>query len=276
MSGWNKPTSDQPAVKKGGAKAPSALKGIVAGLAIVVPLAVLLVWIFARSGEQSQGTKRTVRDTIENVGKGAKGERVARPETVPDDHRRQRRQSNETASGDALSNRNVTVSDETPGTSQKQRYESDGIDSTDQLLGMAASLAEGQTVPPMPIPDEIDKDTFLKRLREPIKIFETDNENVVHLKENMMLMREEMAKALENGEGSISQILRDHEKLMNDNNKIRNDAIAELKAIRETGDEEGAKKYLMTINLALQQMGIREMEMPMTDREIEESEDNKP
>ena len=45
--------------------------------------------------------------------------------------------------------------------------------------------------------------------------------------------------------------------------------MAELKQILDSGDIDGAKEYKRKINVALQQMGIAELSIPVTDAERE-------
>ena len=55
-SGWNRPTSNQPTAKKGGAKAPSMMKGIIVGAVAVV---VGIVCIFAFSGKSEKPVEKS-------------------------------------------------------------------------------------------------------------------------------------------------------------------------------------------------------------------------
>ena len=53
--GWNRSTANQPTVKKGGAKAPSAIKGIIVG-AIAVAVGVACILMFS-GGENAPKAK---------------------------------------------------------------------------------------------------------------------------------------------------------------------------------------------------------------------------
>ena len=55
--------------------------------------------------------------------------------------------------------------------------------------------------------------------------------------------------------------MRDHA-TFNENVKLRNEAMAELREILRGGDEDGAQKYLETMNIAFRNLGIDELTMP--------------
>lgn len=65
--GWNRSTANQPTVKKDGAKAPSALKGIVAGLVVVCVLGGLCLWMFSGSEEAPKSKPDKERGRIKAV-----------------------------------------------------------------------------------------------------------------------------------------------------------------------------------------------------------------
>ena len=152
----------------------------------------------------------------------------------------------------------------------KEPRRESNVTGTDQLLSMASALAAGQSVPPLPISKDLDRE-FIDSLRKPIVVFDEDSEQTKRIKENMMQMREEMARMMEEGGGSVSQILREHEKIANENIAIHREAMAELRRICEESDEEEAEKYLKAMNSAFREMGIRQLEMPSVDADGETS-----
>ena len=136
--------------------------------------------------------------------------------------------------------------------------------SSDQLLAMALSSGDG-SMPPMPIGKNAEAE-FLASLKKEVVILDTDDEQTRKLKEAVKATRDEMKRLIDGGM-SVEQVLREHQDLANENAKIRDNATAELRQIVESGDIESAKKYKRKINIALQQMGISELTLPVTDEE---------
>lgn len=83
--------------------------------------------------------------------------------------------------------------------------------------------------------------------------------------------RETIKERMDAGETFV-EIMEDHRNLFNDNQKIRNKAYNEWQAILRSGDEDGAKRYLEVMNLALSQMGIDALDAneDVSDDETEE------
>lgn len=65
-SGWNRPASNQPSVKKGGAKAPSAMKGVIVG-AVAVLIGVVCLWLFSGGEDAPKAKPEKDRGRIEEV-----------------------------------------------------------------------------------------------------------------------------------------------------------------------------------------------------------------
>lgn len=158
--------------------------------------------------------------------------------------------------------------------SAKPKREEDNVTAVDQLLLMAADLSEGKSVPPMPIGGPGMTKAFIDSLSKPIKVLESDSERTKEIKALMSEMRQQMIDAIKDG-ASVEEVLRDHEYQNNENNKIRNKALKEIKELREQGQEDDASVYLQAMNQAFSQMGIATIELPKTDAEQDqEIEDN--
>lgn len=136
---------------------------------------------------------------------------------------------------------------------------------SDQILAMVAQIAEGKSVPPMPIDKNFERE-FFESLKQPIVIDDDDSERVKALKELVRTLRKELLARAENGE-SVHAVLKDYERRMAEDYKTRRELQQEARQILESGDREGAKNFVTKMNSALQQMGIKEIEMPMTAEE---------
>jgi hypothetical protein len=136
---------------------------------------------------------------------------------------------------------------------------------SDQVLAMIASDDGMGSAPPIPISRDIESE-FRQSLKQEIKILETDDEKTRQLKEAVIAARAEMKKMIDSGM-TVSQVLAEYQKLANENAEVRNKAMLELKEIMDSGDIKGAVEYKRKINIALQQMGIAELSIPVTEEE---------
>ena len=137
---------------------------------------------------------------------------------------------------------------------------------SDQLLAMAmGGRSDGLGAPP-PMPGGVSNEAFLESLKKEIVINDDDSEAVRELKQKVIDARAEVLEMVKEG-SSLDDILAEHHKLAMENDEIRRECQQELKRLVDSGDMEGAQKYRDTMSLALSQMGIAELRMPMTDEE---------
>jgi len=136
---------------------------------------------------------------------------------------------------------------------------------SDQVLAMIASADASGSLPPLPISRDIEAE-FLASLKQEIVILDTDDEKTRAIKQAVKESREELKRLVDSGM-TVAQVLAEHQHLASENARVRNDAMLELRQLIESGDIEGAKEYKRKINIALQQMGIAEMTIPVTDEE---------
>ena len=136
---------------------------------------------------------------------------------------------------------------------------------SDQVLAMIASADASGDMPPLPISHDIEAE-FLKSLKQEIVILDTDDEKTRELKLAVKETREQLKQLIASGK-TVAEVLAEHQQLAGENAKVRNNAMMELKQLVESGDIEGAKEYKRKINVALQQMGIAELSIPVTDEE---------
>ena len=131
---------------------------------------------------------------------------------------------------------------------------------SDQMLAMAVRASRDSETPPMPLSPLLESD-FLESLKKPIVIKEDDSDEVKQLKRDVTQAREDMMNMMSKGM-TVQQALEEHFKIANENVGIRNKAVAELRSILESGDEEGAAKYMEAVNATLEKMGIMKLELP--------------
>ena len=131
---------------------------------------------------------------------------------------------------------------------------------SDQILAMVATSSGD--VPPIPFSDDMERQ-FLASLDSPVVISDTDPENIRVLKQAVIDMRAEVKQMMAQGQ-TLRQILSEHQQLSRQNAEIRRKALVELKGIIDSGDMEGAAEYKRKINVALEQMGISRLNVPVT------------
>lgn len=251
---WNRPAATPQNEQKKPSAKPTLKHGIIAGAAVVV-LGLAALWIFSggdatpkAKGEKKTGTIKEVKSA-----KGAHSEKVAfrgseaGERTVVDAVTQTKAPTNE-VSGEALP----------PPTFKKI---------TDQHLVMLLNPNSGPIPPFPPGVDVIPDKEFLESLKTPIIINDDDPENVKALKEKMIVARQEVKEAIDSGM-SFGQVLNEYRDNFNENLKIQGQIREELDKIIESGDLAEARKYRTVMNLALQQMGIGEVDTPITEEEI--------
>ena len=134
---------------------------------------------------------------------------------------------------------------------------------TDQAIAMALiGEASGHSMPPIPVSSNADEE-FRKSLEKDIVIDDADSDETRRIKLAVKGARENILEMMNNGM-KFAEIIQDHQKEVNDNVSIRNGVIKDVKQFLAEGDREAAEKYLFKVNIALQQMGIEEVSMPLT------------
>lgn len=161
-------------------------------------------------------------------------------------------------------------------TAATEKKKSVFVNGTDQLIAMATGVPEGCTIPPLPNMTPADTDRFIETLKKPIKIDEKDSDAVKAAKERVQQVREQIAQWMQEEPGKeLGAILNEHRDDFNYTTELHNEVKKGLQEYLDANDTEGAKHYLTTMNLALQQAGVPEVEMPNAEEgESEEGETN--
>ena len=263
-SGWNRSSTTRPPAKK----KPSAVRGIVAGIVAVI-LVLAGAWYFLGGGETSTEPKDKKTKVIKKVEhtkstENRKQSVVSEAQSVEIDEVAQGAEARNTAAAQKAAE---AKKEEKP--KPKRIFKS----GTDELIAMVMSNPQGGQMPPLPAIGPGETKHFLESLKKPIEIDKDDPDHVKAIKELVQNTREEIVQLMEeNPNMSFADILQEHRKINNENIDIRSKTIAELQKIIDEGDIEGAKKFRTTMNFALQQMGIEEMDTPITAEEKAEAE----
>ena len=263
---WNRPTSNtvdatSSSRPSGRGKMPRLRRGLIAG-AIVVLGAGLAAWLLTNGEAASSPLQKKDRGRIKEVKPTASmtNKVVAVKQEPVDEWNMDSRYpgekliSSETNSSGYVTNE--TVDKQGGRHVHVHARRSIWPSSTDALLASVLSVKPGTLMAPLPpMGPEMDK-RFLDSLNRPIEVKPDDAENIKLLKQFVQSAREEVKERLENGE-HFADILRDAQKLHNENGKIRADALAEYKEILDSGDTDGARVYALAVNQSFEKMGIQ-------------------
>ena len=120
----------------------------------------------------------------------------------------------------------------------------------------------GTMPPPLPVTGDAGR-RFLESLEVPVEIKDTDSEDVRRQKESVIIARAQIKDMMDQGY-SFEEILSEHYRLAEENNRIRKAAQKELNGIYMSGDADGAERYRKMMDAAMSQMGIDPLDEPMT------------
>ena len=248
------------------ARKPSPFRGVFAGL-IVIALAVAAWYYLLPTIEQVKSKRDKKTSLIADVAHSQSGQDV-------DPVASRQEVSGNSAKNKGVGNSAGAVAEESqPADSviedvRPRRREPALKLETDQLISMATSIPPDVMVPPLPVMSEGDTDKFIEALNTPLEIGDDDSEDVRRLKESVQNIRFEIAQMMqENPDLTLSEILNEHRNIANHNTKCRADVIAEIHELTEEGDFDAACRVRDTMNLAFQQIGIPEIDMPITPEE---------
>ena len=226
-SGWNRPAANQPTVKKGGyppakqpegaarrgAKAPSKVKGIVAGLVTVCALGGLCLWMFSGGENASQAKPDKGSGRIKEVAPAVTNRPPAQAAKAPSRVAEQWPPPNATKDADGVWR--------LPGGARpfNPKHREGGMHlSTKSNLpkfdhAVEREIATLITLPPgMPIfgtPNYSKfKQDFINSLADKIEITDEDSERDRKIKEDVIETKKVLAERVKNGE-DIVKILKD-------------------------------------------------------------------
>ena len=240
------------------------IRGILAA-ATVIALAVAAWFLFVRPLESPKAVRTNRLAKIADARPSAAPSSAAKPSPAKPAAALPEPSSKGVGAGVETAAAADTATNAPPSPKKKRVFET----GSDQLIAMATGAPEGAMIPPLPAISAAETDEFIASLSKPIKIDDDDDDAVKEVKRRVQKLRSEIAAILaENPGKEIGDVLNEHRELSNDNAKIRAEIVTEIERIlKEEGDEAGARKYRDTMNCALQQMGISEINMPVTEEE---------
>ena len=267
---WNKPnTENHPTPKP--TKSPSLRRGFLAGLAVTV-IAAGVLFLLTRDGDEI--TSRTVKKAPARIAEqkpaaATTNAVAAKAEVVEDPSKRiVEVLSCKTNAGVGQICRVFKTADGKLHKDYTPAYRPWYRHQTDQLLTMALSTRPGGYITPIPMranDKSLDK-AFLKSLKDPIVINDSDSPRLKERKQQVIEARARIKELMDQGM-HFSEILADYVRLSNENTAIHSRMQAEYNRIHESGDAESERAYQIKIDAALSQMGIDPLDAPTTKAE---------
>lgn len=144
---------------------------------------------------------------------------------------------------------------------------------TDDILAMATGTGGDEPCPPLPF-DENMEDAFLDSLKIPIVINDDDSDEVKAAKERVRTAREQMIEGIANG-GTFYSILNEHIKTQHENAETREQVMATVQELKESGDPAVLDAYLKEANTILGNLGASPVNADDDDDEEGETDNEK-
>ena len=265
--------------KKASSASPSLVKGIIAGLVVVIALAGVLYLVLGNRDEKPKEKKVDKTKLIEEVTpvvktpkKGSGVVDLTKTETKSDGPK----VLGKTPTGEdyvamtASTNAEGVVEEryqlpngKWKSVIQLQRKETAVFDNEfDLVLASIAMIPLDQPLPPMPNMGNLDE-AFRKAIQSPIIIRETDSDRAKAMKEGALNLRKEIAELMDEGY-TVDQIMAEHNSLRQKNIEFRGEFQKELNELYRQGKIDEAQNYCEKMNEALQEKGILPLIMPGT------------
>lgn len=255
--------------KKKGAKSGSAVRGILAGLIVVVgALAAFYFLVPSNSGDEpKQNVKKQERKPNARVtSKPAKDSGAAvkqgKPSAAPG------KDAPTALPGDARPDSAETGGDAPAQEEEKPKPRRIFKHGTDQLIWLAVFASNGASIPPLPHMTKTDTDRFIESLGTPIEIDPDEPEHIQQMKKAVDEVRRDVAELLAKNPGEeLMTVLNNHREEFNGRLNLHADAQKEYNRFLEEGDAEGAEEYRLQANELLAEYGAEPIEAETDDEE---------
>lgn len=254
--------------KKKGAKSGGAVRGILAGLIVVVgALAAFYFLVPSNSGNEPKqnvkkqerkpntyGAPKPAKDSGEAVKQGKQS--ATRGKTAP------------TALPGETTAVSAATDGETPAQEEKPKPRRIFKHGTDQLIWLAVFASNGASIPPLPHMTKTDTDRFIESLGTPIEIDPDEPEHIQQMKKAVDEVRRDVAELLAKNPGEeLMTVLNNHRDEFNGRLNLHADAQKEYNRFLEEGDAEGAEEYRLQANELLAEYGAEPIEAETDDEE---------
>ena len=131
---------------------------------------------------------------------------------------------------------------------------------TEALLSMAMSVPPGASIPPMPIPPDLDND-FANSLTNVIVIYDDDDERTAAIKEDVAVTKNQLLELVMQGR-NVAEVLKEYQEETNKRAAIRSEAQIHFNKLLRDGSPDEAKAYMEEVNRAFAELGIEPICVP--------------
>lgn len=263
--GWNRPASNQPTVKKGGAKAPSAMKGIIVG-AIAVLVGVVCLWLFSGGEDAPKAKSEKGRGRIKEVTPAAAPKAVERkaepekPKELPPQRVGEIRNGYRLLPSGRLHKVKGVIH---VGGEPRTLVEKTFPQSSDRMIAHLLMAEPGGTM----LGDSADimrgfNEAFEKSLKDEIIIKHDDTDEVKALKQAVLDARSELKQQMALGKSAEEAMIEAREQL-HELTLYREDLEKEVLSHAEDGmTQKDYDELIGAANLMLEERGIGKIQMP--------------
>ena len=255
--------------KKKGVKSGGAVRGILAGLIVVVgALAAFYFLVPSNSSDEPKqnGKKQERKPNARVTSKPAKDSGAAvkqgKPSAAPG------KDAPTALPGDARPDSAETGGDSPSTEEEKPKPRRIFKHGTDQLIWLAVFASNGASIPPLPHMTKTDTDRFIESLGTPIEIDPDEPEHIQQMKKAVDEVRRDVAELLAKNPGEeLMTVLNNHRDEFNGRLNLHADAQKEYNRFLEEGDAEGAEEYRLQANELLAEYGAEPIEAETDDEE---------
>lgn len=129
--------------------------------------------------------------------------------------------------------------------------------SSDDLIAAAISIKPGESMPPLPIDRNIDKE-FAQSLLSPVRINDNDSDEIKEIKAKVIETRAYLAEEIKRG-GTVYDALMAHQAEVARISDGRLMAIQEMQKVKEEFGEDAANDFRSRVNESFRVRGIPEI-----------------
>ena len=269
---WNRASGEKKVENRGG-QGNVHLRGLVAGLIVVIGAAV--VWLCLPEGETRQEAASAKKARIKEVKPAApKAEEKPVETNAPAASPYPYKDGRKVISSKTNKWQICDICIMPDGKRRKVlRRAKPPIwhNASDQVIAMAISGHPDEELPPLPISSDMEMD-FVESLKTPIEIKPDDTEEIKALKQQVIEARAYIDEEMKKGRGYM-EILNEHLAQRKQNAEAREAVMEAALQLRKEGDTELLNQYLEKANGYLRDIGAREVDpTPRRRRNREETE----
>ena len=130
----------------------------------------------------------------------------------------------------------------------------------DQILAIMTQEDAGVGAPPLPLMNDFENE-IAAALKKDIIIEDSDSAEVRAMKERVISARKELTALMAQGV-SVGEIIKDYNRMQEDNAQVRFEAVKDVQKALESGDRKFAQEMCEKYNQILEKMGLMKIEIP--------------